>query len=390
MAYETLNQHPETPIVEKWTWNSDIIRSDDGTEQTIALSLLPRREFSGNYTFHSRSEIRRHVAAMFALSAAQFVWPNWPYLVNVKAAIAPGVSSIYCTTSRSDFREGAEAFIIEGELYERVTIDAIFADHITLVDPVVGSFTKRANIVPLVYVYSNDNSAFVRRAADGSANSSFTFNEYGFTDPFIREDDEATLELFNSLPVLNKRAIGTEFTEALSTGIEPTDYGGQQSIRSRWNNSQYQKALQYLVNRVLDPQDLLWWKTFLNYCLGATNVFYVPSFREDFEIYTNAAGGGTTVVIANTEYSEHYAGAESFSTIVISRADGTQHFATITGVSTALGRDTLTFTPALPAGDWSEDQMVSFLLKCRLADGMVSLEHSSTASVLSLSIRTVD
>jgi hypothetical protein len=389
MSFDILLQNPETEITERWVHSSETLTADNGKEQRISLASLPKRSWSGSFFFNDQGEIRRHVATMFHKFSTSFNWPLWTEQTKLKAAVAIGANALVCNTTRSDLREGALAILLEGTKYEVVTVNAITSDGFTIVGTLANAFSERARVCPIVPVYSASNAAIIRKTSNDYAQVNFSFYEYGFQDPFLTEAATQTLEMFAGYPVLNKRAFGTDFQETLITGLEATDYGGQPSLRSRWDNSQFGRALSFLCNRTFNPDDWAWWKTFADYCRGSTNPFFMPTFRPDFEIHTAAVGGGSTIVIADTAYSTVFQGKEAFGTIAITKPDGTQHFATVTGVATALGRDTLTFSPALPAGTWT-GQTLGLLLKCRIADDTVSTLHSASHSVVTINLRTVD
>lgn len=389
MAYELLVQQPETPITEKWIWQTDVMVADDGTEQRVSLGAVPKRNWSGNFAFDREQDIRRHIATMFAKFKATFNWPLFHMAVKLKVKAAIGATTLICNPARSDFRPGMSALIIEGDVFEVVTIDEVNVDNLALLAPLAKAFSNRASICPLVVAYSSDNSSFIRRPVNHAGSASFTFFEDGFLAPFIEEAAKATLQMFGGYPVLNKRAVGTEFSQSVVTGLEITDYGAWPSLRSSWASSQFAFPLTFKSPRGFDPADWTWWQTFADYCRGSTNPFFLPTWRDDFQVFTAVAGGGNQVTLAGTEYSEHYHPSPSFRRIVITKPDGTQHFAAVTGVALVGGNDRLTFTPAIPAGDWS-GQSVSLLLKCRIADDTVSTEHGGLNSLVTLNIRTVD
>lgn len=387
-AYTYLSQQPEIPISERWAWASDIIMSDNGKEQRISLSPVPARSWGGVFAFDQESDIRRHVAMMFTGFKGAFGWPAWHETVKLKAGASVGAETLFCNTSRTDFRAGAKAFIREGATFEVVTIDAISADNVTLADPTVNAYSPRALICPMYQVYSAEGAGFVRRPVNSVATSSFTFSEYSASYPFVL--DPVELDLFDGLPVLNRRAIGTDFNHTVVTGIEETRYlTGQPDLRARWANSQFTSSFTFLSHRTFNPADWTWWKSFADYCLGSVKPFLMPSWREDVAIYTEAVAAGTTVDLVGTEYGDAFWPVESFRRIMFIREDGTQHFAKVTNRTIVGGRDRLTFAPALPAGDWS-GQIISLLLQYRIADDTVAIEHQGGQSLLTLNLRTTD
>lgn len=389
VAYSLLLQQPETPLTETWVWAGDNIVSDDGTEQGISLGPVPKRGWSGSFAFASAESIRRHLATMFSKFKAQFDWPLWHLVVKLKAPVEAGDDYLACNTSRSDFRVGAKVFIVEGDTFETAIVDTIAADHIVIVGVLTNDYTARALLCPVASVYSSNGAALARMPTDGAGTATFSFYEYGFQTPFIAEGDEVELELFNGIPVLNRRPQGEQFGQSIDTGAEITDYGGMPSIRSRWLTARWAFSVSYLSQRMLDPTDWAWWRSFADYAKGSWKPFYVPSWRSDLPVYTEAAAAGTTIDLENTEYGDHYYSTPSFRTIMFSTEDGLQHLANVTARAVVSGRDRLTFNPALPAGDWA-DQIVSMLYRCRIADNTVTIEHQGPQSLVGLNLRTID
>lgn len=387
-AYTLLLQAPEIPLTEVWTWPSDVITTDNGEEQRISLAPTPRRRWAGSFEFASDVEIRRHLATMFNAFRDAFDWPLYHQVVKLKAKTIAGATTFFCTTSRTELRVGQKVLLVEGDKNELLTIATVLVDRFTTTGGAVNAYTARAQACPVVSVYSTGNAAFVRRAANGSGTSTFSFFATGFLDPFIADADKVVLQTFNGLPVLNRRAVGEEFNSALITGMEETQFDGVPTLRNRWLNPQYGLSVFYNSDRVAAPLDWRFWRTFADYCRGAVNPFYVPTFRDDGVIFTAPASGAGTLVLTGREYRDHYWPVASFRTIVITKPDGTQHFATVTNVTNSAGNDLVAFTPAVPVGDWT-GATFSLLLRCRLGDGIVSIEHYGTFSTLALNLRTV-
>lgn len=387
-AYTYLVQQPESPINETWFWASDVIVADDGGEQRISLSPVPARSWGGVFAFDEESDVRRHIATMFAQYKGAFYWPAWHWHVKLKAKAAAGAETIYCNTARTDFRSGAQAFIREGNTFELVTIDAINADNVTLVDPTVNAYSARAIICPVYLVYANEGAGFLRRPVNSAASASFTFQEFGSVYPFVL--DPVELDTFDDLPILARRGIGFEFNHTLLTGLEETRYlTGQPDLRSRWANAQFTSSFTFLVQRTFDPGDWAWWRSFADYCRGSVNPFLMPTWRADLVPFADAAAAATTVDLVDTEYGDHYWPVESFRRIMFQTPEGATHYANVTARAVVSGKDRLTFSPALPAGDWT-GQIISLLLQYRISDDTVAIEHQGGQSLVTLNLRTTD
>lgn len=387
-AYPYFLQQPEAPIMERWLWQADNIVADDGTEQRISLTSLPKCTYSGSILFTDSASLRQHLATMFHRLRNSFEWPAWHWHVKNKAAIVGGALTVFCNTRRSDFRPGKKMIIIEGTVAESRTINAVFGDRITLMGALANAYSPRAVVMPLLEVYSAADATVTRQASNAAGTGSFSYTEKLPLDPFIPEDDKVELDQFDGLPVLNKRPIGNEFQQTLLTGADATDYGALAYIRSRWLEPRWSYAFKYQSQRLFEPEDWYFWRTFAEYCRGSTNPFYVPQFRDDLAVKTPAAAGATQVILEGTEYSQNFWPYSQFHKIVFFNEAGEQHFASVTSVNAILGEDRLDFTPALPAGDWA-GQTIGFLVKCRIADDTIAITHGGTVSTLTINLRTV-
>ena len=384
-AYSLLLQQPDIPITEKWLWLTDNLVSDDGTEQRISLAALPRRSWSYTYSLDDTTSINRFQATLFKKQSNFFSVPIWSDMIRLKQKVTVLDTSIYCNPARSDIRVGQTVLLVDGETYETGVVDSVASDHIVLTVGATHAYTTRGFIVPVIDSYVS-TSTLTRNANNDTARASSQITEYGFTDPFVQVADTVSLTMFDSLPVLDKRPMGNDFEMKVITGSEVTEYGGQQSIRDRWTHSKFQFPQGYLWDRILAPEDQFYWKSFGDYARGGTNPFYVPRWRSDLPIHTEAVAAGTSVTIEGTEYSDHYFAA--FKHIMFHLEDGTVHYATVSAVTPSGGNDVLTFSPALPAGTWT-GQEIGLLLKCCIADDIIALQHYGPSTEVTLNLRTV-
>lgn len=389
MPYELLLQRPETPIGERWAWKTNVLLADTGEEQRISTYEEPKRSWTGSFAFDNEADLRRHLATMFSKFRNTFSLPLFHMSVKLKAKTAVSATVLYCNTARSDFRVGQTALIEDGSTFETFVIDSVDIDSIESATPLLNAYSKRATIAPVTTAFSSDNATVARRPVNSAATASFNFFESTFLVPFIEELDKVALTTFATYPVLDRRGQGSQFEQALMTGLEVIDHGGLPSFRASWSAPKLGFPLTFKSPRGLDPSDWNWWRTFADYCKGSTNPFFLPTWRSDFEVFTPAVAAGTQVTLEGTEYSENYYPISSFRRIMFLSESGAQHFATVTAVALVSGNDRLTFTPALPAGTWA-GQTVGLLLKCRIGDDTFQLSHEGMDSFITLNIRTVD
>lgn len=390
-TYDLLLQAPESPIKEEWRWLTDVIVSQDGSEDLIPLNRYPKRSFSGTYIFESIADVRYHMAAMFARFGTTFRVGLFQYQVKLKAPVAAFENTLFVNTARSDFRVGGLVLLIEGSKHELLLIDTIFADSLIFSTALVNSYTERALICPVTEVYSPNGSSFTRGNKDGTANASFTYNEVEAIGPFVAPENEQTLTTFDSLPVLDIRAVGNQFDMSLDTGISINQYIGRPDIFTPWSQSQWAFPLRWQCNRVFDNDSWLRWMVFLDYVQGSSQVFLLPTFRSDM---TNIMPVGTDnnnqILVEGTEYFDHYWPYDTFKRIVID-SEGGRHYAKVT-VAEVLENNTtrLTFTPAHPdSAPYYQIKEVGMLMKVRIADDKATCDHYGLHTDITVSLRTV-
>ena len=388
-GYDTVLQVPDAPIKEEWQWLTDLQVSYDGTEDRIPLNVYPKRTISGSFSFDRVEDIRRFNATMQKSYGRVFRLPLYQYQVKAKSAIEVGDEFVLCNTLRGDFREEREALIREGDVSELVVIRDVQSDRLVLQTTTVNAYSARAVVVPLTKVFTPTAQGLSRATVNHSGTATFTFREWVPWAPFVPAEDVEAIPTFDSLYVLDRRAVGTAFDSQFDSGIViQDDYIGRPDISNPWTQGQWAFALRWQCNRLFDLDDWLWWWRFVDAIQGANLNFLIPSFRVDLPITTLAVGGGSAITFTGHEFRDTYYGLDTFSRLVIESGAGRQ-FVKVTGISNVSGNDRVTFTPALPAGDWSVDQEVGFLMKVRSADDKVICDHYGLHTDVTMSIRTV-
>lgn len=389
MTYGVAIQIPEKPIVEEWSWITDLSTSYNGTEDRTPLLRYPRRMFSGSYRFDNKADLRRHIAMMTKRFGSEFKLPLFQYQCKLKAVAIAGTNAVVINARRGDFRVGASAFIIEGTKFEEVVIDTVVEDGLTFVGVLANTYSPRAIISPVVTVFSNSNASITRANPDHSASSSFTFIERLPTLPFVSPLNEAVIATFADLPVLPYAPVGTGFDQSVATGLQAVDYTGVIDIVSPWTFNQWGQNATFKASHIGNVDDWEWWQKFADTIQGSANPFLMPTNRADFEIVVPANGSGNQVTVASNEYSQHYWGHGAFNRIFID-SDAGRHFATVVGIVGVGDNERLTFTPALPAGAaWAVNQKIGFLLKLRNDSDKITCNHNGLSSTITMGLRTV-
>ena len=383
-----ISQSFETPVTEDYNWLTDTFVSDDGTEQRKSLLDPPRRVLNATYAFTTESDARALVRQMFVAQVG-FQIPAW----HLAAKIAPaaiGDTAVLFDPLKTELRDGAPAALYDARsgALAAVTIAAVDGTGASLAAPLAAAWGASARIAPLWTMFGNDNASISRGNTHDNVTANLSLRSLEFIDPFLNPFNTSELSMFGGLPLLVKKPMGSNFDVAFNTGATLIDYGAAVTIRSRWQHSQEQFARDFLCQRVFNPQDWYDWQAFFDYCKGACNPFYMPTFRPDFGIVGTVAGA--TATFKGLDYGQDFFPFAAFKQFSFFTRGG-RHDATVTGVAFVGGNTVCTINPPLPGGeDFAANQIASLLLKCRIADDKVSLSHDFLQTVVTLNIRTVD
>lgn len=347
MTYGVTIQIPETPITEEWSWITDVGVSYNGTEDRLPLLRYPRRVFSGNYTFDDKNALRRHLAMMTKRFKTEFRFPLFQYQCKLKAAVSAGDLTASVNAKRGNFRVGGTVLIIEGNTFEEVELEDFDAVSLTFATELVNDYTSRAIVCPVATVFTNTNASVTRLNPDHAAKSSFTYIERLPTYPFVSPLNEATIETFDGLPVLNRVPVGGTFDGAVATGLTTVDYTSSPDINSPWLFEQWSYNLTFKANLIGNVDDFEWWQLFAETIQGSANPFLFPTNRNDLPVLTAIEPLDDTITLVGDEFSQHYNGQDAFSRIFIETTAG-RHYANITGVASVGGNDRIVIDPPVP------------------------------------------
>lgn len=386
----TLTHVPETPIVEELAWATDVQTADNGNEVRICLRDEPKRTLNLKYVFDNEDDLRRTRAVAMAALDRPFQLPFFHHATRLTANAAAGAAALALAPAKAELRPGRPALLFDrsGRL-EPVTVLAVQPAGVTLTAPLAGAWKRGASIAPVWPVIGGSNATFTRMPLAG-ASASLTVTDADFMVPFLNPANVTVLQTFSGLPLLPFNAVGDSFDEGFSNGSSVVDYGGVPYMRSPWSHQQLMLTRTFLCNRVFDRPRWQWWNALFDYMKGSQKPVYMPTFREDFKPLVRPAGGGNSVTFEGTEYADDFFPFAPFKQFAFFAGAGV-HYAAVTACAKVGGNSVVTFAPALPAGaGWQDEQLVSLLLKVRVADDKVSCEHTSLQTRVTLNLRTVN
>jgi len=380
---------PEVPIKETWEWLTDVIVSEDGTEQRIDLrGEYPKIEQSFNAVFDSEQSLREFYSNLLISKSALWV-PEFQYATKLTSPSIIGNTSLYFDNSKIDIRAGEFVLIKSDEVSEVIeilTIESYGATTNTLTfDIPSGSY-----IISGSSAYIEDNSYLERYAPNGVGKTKLTCK-------FLRERDtlyktSVSFDTFLSDIVLPDRSLVKETSkDSFSSGIKSLDNStGLIENISRWDYSRVTRDVYFKFDRYLNYDKLNYWKYFFSLCRGQARKFWMPTFRNDLELFESAPEGTSSITCKGLDYARKVYQLPTHRYLEIETEAGI-HRVSVVGASEVDGKSLIAFSPALPPGSlWANINRISFLLPMRLATDEVKLTHYHLDTTIEFSVRTAE
>lgn len=121
------------PVTESLGWLTDVLRSEDGSEQRFKLRTAPRQELS--FSFQAYGKARRLLEnSTFNLGAAAWALPVWMDAQRTSASLSIGATSITVPTTNLDYVAGGIGVLIaeDEQTYEAFEILTVASGSLTL------------------------------------------------------------------------------------------------------------------------------------------------------------------------------------------------------------------------------------------------------------------
>lgn len=379
---------PEIPVTETWEWFTDIITSYNGTEQRMALRTAPRRIIDYTVFIVENSEYRSLLYGLWSNAGSSFQIPFFQYASDVLSEIPLGEVLIPLNMPRTDFQIGDNAYLYGREGTQSVRVVAINSDSIQVDTPVSFNLHPGDLAMPSFSCFLPNNTKI---AMKGFQQGKLQVIAETVGPPHAthnRPDTLGNLVSFNGLPVLDKTPSSNKEDDfVVDTGGQIIDYKhGISEYITSWKYSKLGGGRQYLVQRVLKPETMDWWRDFTAYCSGRQRAFYMPTWRADLELLKLPKAGEKTLKLKGNFYSQYfYNKGQAFKQVAVLTKFGYLYF-NVKDVQPESDGDLIVISPSFPDGIQGSDILqVSFLIRCRLGTDKVVLVHSSLSTMVELS-----
>lgn len=390
---------PDVPVVERWRWLTDVQVSADGSEQRIGIRQVPRRTQVTKLVFESEQELRDQYNALFGARGRLFI-PHFQYATVTTAAAPAGTSSLAFDTAMVDLRNGDYVLLAGPGFNQLVQLDSIGTTNASTRNPLSLDVPKGTKVIAAFASIVPNNLTLNRPNINHRGEMTLSSDAIQPRTSHTRPGASATLRELDGYPVLERRPLANgDIAYTFDSGQDMLDAKtGLFDVATDWDFTKVESEFTFNIRRMngyrcehrsgVDEMD--YWRKFTDLMKGSLNAFLLSTFRPDQVPAASVGSASDSMILAGGSYADSFWSALSYHYISISTARG-PHYAVVTSASkNADGNTAINFTPPLPAGaDWADIKHVSYLLKQRIADDTVELEHYALDTIIKFTARTV-
>jgi len=380
---------PEIPVQERLEFSTDIIPSEDNSEQRRALRNTFRQVLTYKVAADDPTTRGKIKNLIFDWQASIFGVPLWFEASSVTAAVSAASTTINAVTAAADWKATGLGIIYQDEdNFEIFEISSFNATSITTSTDLVGSYSARSVVAPVRLCYAG------QRISAGQ----YLVNADEFVFEFTAIDNDPIEEIafastYNGLPIFddpNAVTNGSLLSLVWNTRFARTEFAKlklYQEARDDRSSIVFEKTFAPLTKALLWEK-----KSWLQQLKGSQGVFYLPTFAEDFSVAVDITSASTTIDFVGNGYTNFVDNRAPLDAIRIVLNDGTVFLRDITGSSEIAGPiDRISIDSALGQDVAVADiDRVEYLLLCRMDGDQANVVHRQPgAATLSFPVKTV-
>lgn len=357
---------------EVFTWKTDILEAQDGTEQRRAMRSLPRRRFEYALTLTGQD------AADFeslAYGSPQFKYATPVWTDGAHLTTAAAIDSDFLMLDPANLGFVASGYILiyqDKTKYEFAKLANVLSDRLILTETTFYAWPQGALVYPIVFTQ-----------LDMPFNSAW-FDQHTFDTEIAL--DVIALDSYNNLPVASAPVTynGLEVLEARTNWVQTptvdvvTDYRSIDSGVGIFNRVSFKRQPNVTRNFKwhLDGRAAIQaFRAFINRRMGRLKPFYLARGLDDFVLAAPIADDAVDIVVKGQHYPFYVGANKGREHIAITLLDGTKIYKEVTAASVSSGNTVLTINAAIGFDVAPEDVLqIAWLVKSRLAADQVTIE----------------
>lgn len=302
----TLQPNWKSPVLERWEYKTDIIRSRSSIEQRIKLRDQPRQTLEYEFMIYRR-DLQQFQSRLFAAQGDMWDVPLWQHMQILKQPVSEGATTIACDTDGYEFQisPGTEA---RGVFWKNLTplalnanaedlqafkITGIGSNSLTIQGyETIKACAEGTWLVPVKKGYLRDNLSLRWITAEVAIGTV----QISIVDPVIPEATVMYPAIGNHVLLAEPNRANPEISNYTRESTI-LDYGtGVTKTYDRYGYSDQIDSNEYVIT---DRPGVKVYREILSSLKGAYGSFYSPSFNTACSLATDAVQGGTSVTILN-------------------------------------------------------------------------------------------
>jgi hypothetical protein len=301
---------PSAPMSETLDWVTDVLISEDGTEDRTKIRVVPRQSMSMSF-YIPRPYLRLAANTLYGARNDQWLVPQWQFVQHIGAVAAGSLELTVPSTDTVDFRDQSVILIWESpEKYQIASLDFV-ADDTTLTLAQITEEFADAYVIPLVAGFASNSPSRTFDGRRASAQIDFVIEdnmEISTAAPTQYLGDD----IYFDVGLLD----GGKQTESIESDFRLMDNGiGAVSYFSPWLYNRPARVHQMMAEDLADGWAL---RTWLHRRAGRFRQFWQPSFEADLRV--RSTGALTTTLIVDSD--DYLRFAEARDHIAVETAAG--------------------------------------------------------------------
>lgn len=391
---------PEVPVRERWKWLTDVHVSVDGSEQRVGLLSVPRRTQMTRLIFDDEEQLREQYKTLLAAVGRLFI-PYFQYTSLITADAAAGTSVLAFDTSMVDLRDDDYVLLMTNNSSRLVQLDSIGTTTVTTRAPLSNDVAKDTKVIAIFASILPNELTLQRPHVNNFGEMAMTSMATYPRATHTRPGSTATLSTLDGIAILERRPLAEDGVDySFDTGQEILDAKtGLFDVTTDWEFTRVESGLEFKSRRVggykrcnwlTGAQEMDYWRKFADEMKGSLNIFLLSTYRPDQTLFTSPGVAASSFIFNGSSYVDAFWPAIPYHYLAIATSAGT-HYTKVTGASkNAEGNSAVSIDPPMPSGaGWTDVKMISYLLKQRIVDDTIDLEHYALDTIFKFRVRTI-
>lgn len=359
----------EAPATEYLEWKTNIITSNNGTEQRIRIRKAPRQSYSVKYPLQN-SDLRSAENRAYGWLTRRWAVPLWSEAQQI-TTVNSGATSVSLDTTTTDYRVNSLVYIYESNsVNTTMDINSVISNRLDLKKPLQQGYSNPW-VMP---VRIGTVKGGIKRNYKGyQGNLEVNFE---FSDNIDLGQGTAPTQFLGEDIYFDEILMGEELTDEFIARVDELDFEtGQFITYAPWTVNRIRRPFSYILQGL---NEIWTFRKWLHRRNGRWKPFWIPTFENNLNIVQT--GNLTTSVTVTADDYKLF--GKNRSHLAIQLFNGTWLTKTVTGI-TDLGNNqiALAVDVAFSSITSSDVKRICFLGLKRLDTDRVEIKWDTNRTV---------